>query len=507
MLDKADLGLKIYKWDANSTIIQIDVRGDDVAYLHADGHINNLPAIRQQLEEKGWATSSDSRPNERAVLRVSGFGDINNLLDLLQNAKAVEGTPNITQETTVQKNTTIDNLKANSLRASGVFYLLGDVLYSLKGFLGKASHKDKGIGLSMLAGDVIFMGFGKKDDAREFRSLIKKLKTFYKQNGIEVPDSSALNVETLAAPGGFLEKTYDFIHENVNVFKCVAEAIGGGFMFSDGLEKDAQGKRDWGALGSGTLLTTGFGAAAIIKERKMDPEEYAHANPARKLWMQIKAQPLRLAAYAGLANNAFVIKSIFTNRRRERDGAPKTHWELRAAGVTAMIAANILYSISKKTTGGDIKSSAIVDDIYSLSAQILDHMDPEQREAAIKQTAHYLGQRVEIKDTREQIEANLRREINELRNNPWFRAEELAMAKAPSTSAGIDQAEAFANDPANATNRTPPAQQQSMPKPVNGNDGAMQVPPLKTMQPPIPNPALDSVTAGAASQQQPGRVS
>lgn len=483
MAGTSESGLTTYTWGDGSIIPQIDVRKDGVAYIHAAKNAPDLPALRELMESKGWATSSDVRGGEFAILRISKFDAIQDIIAVLQEAHAVSGQPKVTiQEAAIQKRD-LSSLKANSLRASGLFYIIGDVLYTLKGFLGNASHKDKGIGLSMMAGDLIFLGFGKKDDEKEFASLIKKLKHFYDKNGIEIPDYSALSVETLAKPGGFLEKTYDFIHENVNIFKCLAEVIGGGFALSDGFEKDANGKRDRGMLVSGTALITGFGAAALIKEKKIDPEEYAKANMFKKLWMRIQAQPLRLAALGGLTNNVGVIISIFKLRKDEKAGASKTHWELRAAGVAAMIVANIFYSISKKTAGGNIKSDAIVDDVYGLSAQVLNHMDPQTRETAIKQTAQFLGERVEIKDNKEQIEAYLRKEIGELRQNPWFGTSDTA-ASTQQKSTGATKFQAA------DTNALAMA----------GNHQAMQA--LQAAPGMQPKPSLDAVTAANTPEQK-----
>lgn len=422
MTDKHKSEQKTYSWGGNSSIPQIDVRGDGVAYIHASSHATDLPQLRKQFEDKNWATSSDIRNNDDNVLRVSGFTNIKEITDLLEAAKAVEGSPQITVNIDNHKNeatkrkSSLERLKNESLRAAGGLFVVGDLSYLAAGLARKDGMR--GTGLFSLAGDLLLMNFGRHDDKREFTSLIKKLKKQYDEAGIDIPKDSALNIEISANSGSFIDKTYNFIQENVNPIKLICGIIAGSFTIRAGLTGNNNFKK-----AAGTCIVSGYLPALLIKEKKLDPEKYEKAGTLEKGWMKIQERPLRIAGYLSLANNGFFVASAYNDWKKGTQSINLKGTIGDTAGVSAMIAGNILYSISKKTTGGDIKSGAIIDDVYGLAAQILDRMPEGKRELAIKQTAEYLGSRVEIRDDKKTIETRMRNEIKALRSNPWFATE------------------------------------------------------------------------------------
>jgi hypothetical protein len=84
-----------------------------------------------------------------------------------------------------------------------------------------------------------------------------------------------------------------------------------------------------------------------------------------------------------------------------------------------MFFGNSLYAMSKKN-GGDIRSNAMVDDVYIVAAQVLNKQPENLREAAIESTAKFLGTRPEINDTRIDIIEKLRAQMEIQRSSPWF---------------------------------------------------------------------------------------
>ncbi len=73
--------------------------------------------------------------------------------------------------------------------------------------------------------------------------------------------------------------------------------------------------------------------------------------------------------------------------------------------------------------GGSITSDSLINDLYGLVAQVLNREPAEKREAALKATINFLGERIEIKDTRKQIETQLRNHMaHASTENPWFKA-------------------------------------------------------------------------------------
>lgn len=425
MSDTAVPQEKTYLWEDSSPISRIDVRGNGVAYIHASNHAEGLPELRSQFEEKGWATSPDTRNNDDNALRVSGFDDIREVTDILQTARAVQGEPQIVA-VVPDKKSAKDRLKSGTLSAAGKAFLAGDILYGTAGIVRKDPLV--GFGAFSFVGDTLLMTYGRHDDKRQFASLLRKLEKHYKENGIPVSQNSALSIETAAMQSKQSDKVQDFLRENANPIKLLLGITSGSFMMKAGWGKegDPTNMRNPYRIAAGACIVSGYIASLLIKEKKLDPEKYEKAGGLEKTWMRLQARPLQAASYLSLANNSLFVASIIRKwKERVPDvGALNYLWREAGAadiaGVSAMVVGNLLYSISKKTTGGDIKSTAITDDVYGLAAQVLDNLPEQSREAAIMQTAEYLGDRAEINDNRKTVEARLRNEVKALRSNPWF---------------------------------------------------------------------------------------
>lgn len=423
-LDSKIAPIKTLQWDSPSVIAKVEVREQGkeqkVAYIHAteqaQGDYSKLFALREEFRRKGWATSSDNQ-HGKGVLRVTGIADEQQLIDVLNAADAVKGSMRTSYADVAGQDSkgAVDFVKSNSSRLSGAFYLLGDALMITRGFVadGKNIHQ-MGTGISFAAGDVAYLAFGGKDDKRQFTSLLGKLKKHLNAQGVEVPDGTALSSETLARPGGVLEKTYDFLHEHINPIKIFAE-VGGGYLYQKGGMKASEYNPD--KIIAGRVIMAGWLAALLVPEKKRDPEEWKEANPLQKAVMAIQNKPLMLAGTAGLIHNGFTIKGALKHRKQ---GVPHYQWDL--AAVSAMLVANSLYSICSKSTGGNIKTDALVNDVYGIAAQILNRQPDAVREQAINATVDFLGQRPEIKDTKQQIAARLREEIRMQSENPWFKS-------------------------------------------------------------------------------------
>ncbi len=413
-----------YRWGEQALIQRIDIRhqlnGRSVAYIYADNRPELLPRradIRSAIRLMGWGTLSDHRDGQ-FVLRVSGLKDGSELLDMLQKADYIKGTPAVSarEDKGAVSENAIDFIKNNSLRASGLIYMLGNAMYYMAGAYNTnklAGAEDKRMALSFAAGDALLGTFGGRDDARQFRSLLTKLKHHMESTGIEIPQNAAIYVETSNQGRSFGERAIDFMHDHINVLKISAEVLGGYFAFRSGLKKNDKGERNWLKAVGGAVVVGGWGAALAVKEKKPDNEQLQNATPTEKLVAHIQEKPLRLAGWAGLAFNALNFGGTWANR-----GTASGKWNMAAVG--SMVSANTLYSISNKTTGGDIKTDAMVRDVYSVAAQILNKQPEGVREAAIESTARFLGERPEIKDRHEEIIVRLRQEMEVQRQNPWF---------------------------------------------------------------------------------------
>ena len=415
-----------YRWPEGSTITRIDVRtqsnGRAVAYLYADegeaAHQQRFD-IRSAIRLKGWGTLSDYR-NGQFGLRVSGLKDGKELVDMLKQQGFVAAPVSIDAQTADnhQSKNIGGFIKDNSLRLSAAIYTVGNAFYYASGVAAKNKERRR-MALSFGAGDAALGLFGGSNDSQQFKSLLTGLKSHMEDHGIEIPKNASIHVETSHQDQGLLGTASELLHRHINSIKILAEVLGGFFILRSGLKGDGVKKNSL-EITSGIVVMTGWAGALLVKEKKPDPEKLQQAGAVEKLGAYIQEKPLRLAGYAGLTFNALNAKNSWNNRH---DNGGK----FGLAAVGSMVSANTLYSISNKSPGGDIRTDAMISDVYSVAAQIL-NKQPEGtvRDAAIESTAKFLGERTEIKDNHQQIIARLKEEMTIQRKNPWFETRGLA---------------------------------------------------------------------------------
>lgn len=437
-----------YTWGEGNVIRRIDVRmqsnGRAVAYLYADNSEEarqKRQDIRSAIRLKGWGTLSDHRGGEFG-LRVSGLKSGQELIDMLINAGFATPAPTISygEAQDTQPKGLVSWVKKHSLRLSAAIYTIGDLFY----FKGSDNKFDKGMALSFGFGDLMLGIFGTRDDNRQYQLLLSQLKNHMKQEGIEIPSNASIHVETVSQPRSFFGNISEFLHQHINSIKILSEVIGGGFVLRSGLTKnEVTGKRNPFNIVSGLVIMAGWAGALLVPEKKPNRNKEEPTGPVDKAIAYIQEKPLRLAGGAGLTFNALKITDNVLNKRAS------SVWSI--GGVTSMIGANSLYAISSKTVSGDIKAEAMISDLYSVSAQIL-NKQPEgaARDSAIESTAKFLGERPEIKDTHQEIIERLKNEMAIQRQNPWFekvglppKAQKVAMGKAPTAN---DNLKPVAND-------------------------------------------------------------
>jgi hypothetical protein len=422
--------IESYTWDAASPISRIDIRKsrkNTVAYIYTsvdESDLENLHAMRDAFRAKGWANSSDMRDG-KSVLRVTGLQNPDELIDLVRNGPFKQAVP--TQASIVSKDKPkpfMEQVRTHSLRASGIIYSIGNAFYIASGIARKKQAAQIGTGVAFSVGDVMVAIFGGKDDERQFKSLLTKLTHHLNKNGISIPKDSAISAEISTKGESLSERTYDLIHEHINKIKALAEVVGGFLYFKAGKDQGNRWKQ-----ATAVIFTTGFGSSLFIKEKKPDPEKLAHAGPLEKAWAWVQERPLRAAGYSGLSNTLFTTIGALEERKTELAKPPgirTDHYKYDLGASASMLVANNLYALSNKSTGGAITSDGLINDLYGLVAQVLNREPEDKREAAIRATVDFLGERIEIKDTRKQIETRLREQMgHEAHDNPWFKARTL----------------------------------------------------------------------------------
>lgn len=453
-----------YRWSDDSIIRRIDVRtqsdGRSVAYLYA----NPDPAkhdvrmnIRAAIRLKGWGTLSDHRDNVFG-LRVAGMhGNGQDLIEMLQQEGFVGAPAQVMSADSSepeQKQGFMESIRANSLKYSGILATVGNGLSIASGFARGREIGQIGQGAAFAVADLPLALAGERDDARQLNNLLLGLKTHYEKDGIEIPRTASIYVETSNAGKTLGERTKDLLHRYANQIKCSMEIVAAGFTIYAGRKQDSSFKKYapffWGP---------GFAASLLIPERKIDPEKYEKANGLERFWMKVQSNPLSVGGLLGYTNTVASYGSAITERKRElvkRDASlPFTqHYRWDFAIPSVMIGANGLYAVSKKTVGGSINNNDIENDAYTVAAQIINKQPEATRQHAIESTARFFAERTEIKDAYPEIMARLVKEVNVQRQNPWFEPLGLAAKPAaarPSRSEADSQPQSAAADAVPAT--------------------------------------------------------
>lgn len=415
-----------YSFDAISVIQRIDVRtqedGRAVAYLYAKEDPALQPQrqnIRAAIRLKGWGTLSDHHESQFS-LRVSGLHGTSELVTMLQN-EGLLGAPteqiSHEVESAPTPSTWWGKIRANSLKYSGILATIGNAMSFASGVHRGNEWGQMGQGLAFGLADLPLAIAGGRDDARQLGDFLRRLKTHYEREGIEIPHTASIHVETSDHGKGFGERAMDYLHRYANQIKCGMEGVAAVSTIYAGKNQGNAWKKYtpfvWGS---------GFLASLLIPERKIDPERYASAGLLGRAWMNIQSNPLSVGGVLGWSNNIASVMGGRAERAKSLapggDGRKLYRWDFAIPSV--MVSANGLYAMSKKTVGGDIKSSAMVDDAYTIAAQIINKQPENLREKAIESTAKFFGERTEIPETHTEVIARLRREVSIQRQNPWF---------------------------------------------------------------------------------------
>jgi hypothetical protein len=448
-----------YTWP-DGVIKRIDVReqknGFAVAYLYADDREEQRTTrtnIRAALRLKGWGTLSDSRDGE-SVLRVAGLRSGNELIGMLREQGFIATNAHITTDTTAKAESKglVASIKSRTLRWSGILATLGNAMSMTEGILRKIENNERLVaagktpegfssqikmGAAFAMADLPLAVVDEQDNSRQLGLLLKKLGKEYERQGIEVPKTASIFVETSDKGKSLHQRTFDYLHAYANQIKCGLEVIASYFSIESGKEQGNKYK-----IAAGAIFGPGFLASLLIPEKKIDEEKYAQAGTLGRLWMKIQSNPLSVGGLLGYSNTIATYMSAHDERARLRNPEkfekkfnrktgdeihPSEHYKWDYAIPTVMIGANGLYAASKKTVGGSIGSDAMVQDAYRIASQIINKQpDGALREKAVEATARFFAERTEIKEHYPEARARLIKELDSQRQNPWFELQGLA---------------------------------------------------------------------------------
>lgn len=433
--------MSIHRYAQGSIIDEIIFKradnGSVRAYLHASATTDNdkLPEIKEKLSAHGWQCIPSTQSG-KAVLEIRNFGHELQLKKVLSQNSWVNGSACI-EQSTEDKISFKDQLKARSLQASGLFYLLGDAAYMTYGYK-KGHFEDVLAGLMYLGGSATLVGYGSHNNASiEIHDIAKKMQEEVKKQADILPDNCSLSAITKDYDRGIIKKADDFLtrypSEVMNSFfglagaSILASTIKHSFltkqngMLSIG---DAKIRKNAALLDAGVgLMTMGAGAlSALLEEKKHDPDAPSKQG-LELVWEKIQQNPLSIAGIGYIISTFFHAASSYKEygvAKANNDQIMLKSVPFRAAFVGCSLIAELLMAASSKGHGsGVISDSSVRESLISLAADLIVKQPENEREHLIDYLSTFLGSKDVLAMKDQDVKNALQKQVELLKNNPW----------------------------------------------------------------------------------------
>lgn len=441
----------IYRYTDASLLNEVQIltneTGGKRAYMHArdSGSSDQLRAAKQELRARGFQcvpTVRDGKP----MLEVRGFEKNEDFIGAITQAGLVTGAPNITPDAG-DKRTLTQKAKNSTLQLAGYSYNIGDAFYMWYATAPvlnewKEASKEKrffgvvGIvaGLGYALGSLCLTFFGAKDQSINIiKSSTSKIERFARKEGYNVPTESSIAYVNAEPPRGFFgnvkatlarypSEALNVIYTGVGTCIAAASFYKGtrpiGHLVGEELIKARKSNRnELIDVGLGAVTATSALIGIGVKETKRldgDPKRTGFAGIID--W--IKEKPLRATGVGyGIATGWHAISTY----NHWKDGTePKKYLYGRAIFIGANIFSEVMLAISSKGHGNGVKPDGSVDDsVMAATAELVLRQPIEKREAVIQQLAGYMASPEVLATKADVIEAELRKHIDLLDNNPW----------------------------------------------------------------------------------------
>lgn len=412
-----------YDWQETASAItradfHLQPKIQPVAYLQARDENTDLSALKAACEAKGWnATPEVTQKGHQ--LRVLGFNAPEEMIDVL-NGQGISA-ENAQINTIPLKDGPKKSFFSSTIGASSIFYLIGDVLATISGRKRGNDWAQMATGIAFMAGDLGFVAFSGKEKIDPVVPVISALKEHLQEKGVVIPEGTGITAERLAAKGGLLETTHDFMTKNINSIKVLAEVLGGAFYYKAGVKQENARKK-----AAGAVIVGGWAAALLLQEKKTDPATLKDAGPLVKLAAKIQDKPLSLAGTAGLVHNGLSLWGAIEERNKEMakksNGQTATdHYKYDMGMIASMVIANGLFAMSKKGHGAGAEiSETQLQDVIALSTEIIQALPERQRDSALLESAKIISLQDSISLSQEEILTRLREHTTAVKEHSPF---------------------------------------------------------------------------------------
>jgi len=272
-----------------------------------------------------------------------------------------------------------DGLKDKSLETAGYAYLVADAALIAAALCRKEPEKGVAIGAALWGiGSLAAVGFGHKPAERHLNDLSNALRDDFEKNGVLIPSDSSISRDVLAAKGGLVDKTQDFLYRNPSQALNAIYGLGG--------VVGAYSATDTPIRMSNSLVAAGGLLGILLAEKDPDRERKESEVSATTPISWFTDKPLRISSAAYIANNFFTVQSAM----KQTETIPKYGRYVAAA---SYMLANTMFALSSKDHN---KQSAVPDDVLKTieteAATIIATLPKQAQEAMLHHVAQEISE-------------------------------------------------------------------------------------------------------------------
>ena len=415
-------------------------RGTSRAYLHAHDDVddNQIAGIIALLRHHDFDCVPYTDEEGRAVLEVRNFGRPKKLLKTLKGEHIVTGTPAI-QQRDGEAATIKEKLSKRTLQLSGIFQVLGDMMFYRYNRLEGHVEGDMSSYFYML-GTASVLGYGKNDQSEiQVRDLAQAFEKVLEKKNIQIPDDSALHSIAHEKEKNPLLKIHEFMKRYPSEAYNVTTGLAGAMVALNAYKNHytkaypaamsaasiaahrSEGLRDIG-LGLTTFLGCLYGL--VVKEKKADPDEPQPKDTIGKVIQYIQHNPLSVTGTSLMVSSAVhAVSTVGAYREavRVNDAKRKKSVPWRGGFVLTNFMGEVLIAVSSKGHGEGVTTDDTVHDTaYKMAAEVILSQPEDKREYLTNYIADFLEQPDVLAEKRETVMKKLQDEISKLKDNPWL---------------------------------------------------------------------------------------
>jgi hypothetical protein len=281
----------------------------------------------------------------------------------------------------------LDKVKDASRRYAGYGYMLGDASLVAYGI----ATKERGTvtaGLLWGLGGAAMGAFGKKPSRYLLKEHSIDLARHLHEQGITIPEESALSQDYLQNNNRFLDSVQRFAYKHPTELLNTIYGVGASIMAASAVSGKNAAQPKWSLFASGALILAGALSGLFIQEKTPDHATKSADQRNKGVVEWFKEKPLRISGGLYLLNNipmAYGAYKMHTN-----PAITHKHYRFRYLTAASFVTSNILLTLSSKDQR-DAPEDMPFEALYDYAADIVARTPDAAREATLEAAANYLA--------------------------------------------------------------------------------------------------------------------